>query len=110
MATKRPVFNHQATDDAGITCAGSEHSAQNENNEFGSTEFSLEEDFKDAKANANIAFESVTEDENDSVPKGSTHVLDTAGEIVDQILDTEDDPTEKALTFRTWFLGETKQP
>ncbi|KAH0016956.1 hypothetical protein KCU80_g18431, partial [Aureobasidium melanogenum] len=105
MATKRPVFNHRPTDDVGITCDGSEHSANHENNEFGLTEFPLKEEFKDPKATANIAFESATEDENESMPKGSTHVLDTAGDIVDQILDTEDDPTEKALTFRTWFLG-----
>ncbi|KAG9715190.1 OPT superfamily oligopeptide transporter, partial [Aureobasidium melanogenum] len=105
MATKRPVFNHRPTDDISITCDGSEHSAHNENNEFRLTEFPLKEDSKDPKANANVASESVTEYENDSMPKGSTHVLDTAGDIVDQILDTEDDPTEKALTFRTWFLG-----
>ncbi|KAG9958762.1 OPT superfamily oligopeptide transporter, partial [Aureobasidium melanogenum] len=107
MATKRPVFNHRPTDDIGIICDGSEHSAHNENNEFRLTEFPLKEESKDPKANANVASESVTEDENDSMPKGSTHVLDTAGDIVDQILDTEDDPTEKALTFRTWFLAIT---
>ncbi|KAG9523020.1 OPT superfamily oligopeptide transporter, partial [Aureobasidium melanogenum] len=104
MATKRPVFNHRPTDDAGITCDGSENFAQNENNEFGLIEFPPKEDLKNPKASA-IDSELATEDENGSTPEASTHVLATAENIVDQILDTEDDPSEKALTFRTWFLG-----
>lgn len=108
MATKRPIFNHRATDDVGIAYNGPEHSGQKRDHEVELTENPMQEDSKGSKANADITFESATEDETDSVPKGSTHVLDTAEDIVDQILDTEDDPTEKALTFRTWFLGEPK--
>lgn len=39
------------------------------------------------------------------VREGSIVVLETAEDLVTQILDTEDDPFEESLTFRTWFLG-----
>lgn len=35
-------------------------------------------------------------------------VVETAGDLVAQIINLEDDPKEQSLTFRTWFLGEWK--
>ncbi|THZ80396.1 OPT superfamily oligopeptide transporter [Aureobasidium pullulans] len=44
-------------------------------------------------------------DGDEWVREGSIVVLETAEDLVRQILDTEDDPFEESLTFRTWFLG-----
>ncbi|THW83937.1 OPT superfamily oligopeptide transporter [Aureobasidium pullulans] len=44
-------------------------------------------------------------DGDEWVREGSIVVLETAEDLVTQILDTEDDPFEESLTFRTWFLG-----
>lgn len=103
MTTQRPGFVSRNTEDFSNGNA-------NEKIPFGTKDRELDQDTSKAGVDVDIqdgelhrAPASAEQDENDFAEKGVP--VESAADLVTQIIHLDDDPTEPCLTFRTWFLG-----
>lgn len=96
MVIQRPGFLRANTDKASIT-AGPSDTKDHELKEL------------DGKTGAYVQAGEVDaavppQYDGEDVQEGTT-VVETAGELVTQVIHVEDDPDMQAITFRTMFLG-----
>ncbi|KAI5237529.1 OPT superfamily oligopeptide transporter [Aureobasidium subglaciale] len=103
MASKRPDFHHTLTDDPSTVHPKVNDVDSTTEHELQSVSYHKASS-ADVKSLNNAESESANNND-DWALGGEVVVLETAEDLVAQVLDTDDDPNEEPLTFRTWFLG-----
>jgi hypothetical protein len=102
MTQQRPGFVSRNTDDFSNPNASEKTSAGVKDHKLDdASKPGAEVDIQAGELHLRRAF--AEQDEDDYVE--SNVPVETAADLVTQIIHLDDDPDEKCLTFRTWFLG-----
>jgi hypothetical protein len=75
---------------------------------FGSNEHDLNKDISKTEIDIDIKDGEIHQTQSEDSFADRNVPVETAADLVTQIIHLEDDPNEQCLTFRTWFLGTHK--
>lgn len=103
MTTQRPGFVSRNTEDFSNGNANEKIPFDTKDRELDNdaSKTGIEVDIQDGQLNQTPS--SAEQGEDDFAEKGIP--VESAADLVTQIIHLDDDPTEPCLTFRTWFLG-----